>query len=92
MADLAKANEPDRLRFEWSISADCKVAQVHERYVQSDAALTHLESFNQNFADRLMTLVEPQRMTVYGSPSEALRQAIAGADPVLMESAGGFAR
>ncbi len=92
MAERAEANEPDTLTFEWTISADGATAQVHERYPHSHAALTHLESFNQNFADRLMALVEPQRMTVYGNPDEALRRELAGADPVFMESAGGFTR
>jgi hypothetical protein len=74
------------------IGADGKSAQVHERYADSNAAIRHLASFNENFADRLMELVEPVGMTVYGSPSPELKEKLAGADPVYMDFIGGFAR
>lgn len=92
MSDASKANEPGTLIYEWAISADEKSAEVHERYVDSDAALRHLASFNENFADRLMALVEPTGMTVYGSPSAALKNELVGADPLYMDVIGGFAR
>ena len=92
MSDASQANEPGTLIYEWTISADKKAAEVHERYADSDAALRHLASFNKNFADRLMALVEPTGMTVYGSPSAALKKQLEGADPVYMEVIGGFAR
>jgi len=92
MADASKPNEPGTLIYEWTISDDKKTAAVHERYADSDAALRHLASFNANFADRLMTLVEPTGMTVYGSPSAALKKELAGAKPVYNRVIGGFAR
>jgi quinol monooxygenase YgiN len=92
MADASEASEPGTLIYEWTISNDQKSAEVHERYADSDAALTHLASFNKNFADRLMALVEPTGMTVYGSPSAALKKELVGADPVYMDVIGGFAR
>ena len=92
MSDASRANEPGTLIYEWTISDDKKAAEVHERYANSDAALRHLASFNENFADRLMALVEPTGMTVYGNPSAALRKQLEGADPVYMEVMGGFAR
>jgi quinol monooxygenase YgiN len=92
MSDASQANEPGTLIYEWAISDDKKAAEVHERYADSDAALSHLASFNKNFADRLMALVEPTGMTVYGSPSAALKKELEGADPVYMEVYGGFAR
>jgi quinol monooxygenase YgiN len=92
MSDGSKANEPGTLIYEWTISEDEKLAEVHERYADSDAALRHLASFNDIFADRLMALVEPAGMTVYGSPSAALKTKLAGANPVYMEVIGGFAR
>jgi quinol monooxygenase YgiN len=92
MADTSRANEPGTLTYEWTISDDKKTAEVHERYSDSDAALRHLASFNENFADRLMALVEPTGMTVYGSPGAALKKELEGADPVYREVIGGFAR
>jgi quinol monooxygenase YgiN len=92
MADASRANEPGTLIYEWTISADRKTAEVHERYADSDAALRHLASFNKNFADRLMALVEPTGMTIYGSPGAALKKELEGAKPVYREVFGGFAR
>jgi quinol monooxygenase YgiN len=92
MSDTSQANEPGTLIYQWTISDDKKAAEVHERYAASDAALRHLASFNQNFADRLMALVEPTGMTVYGSPSAALKKTLAGAAPVYMAVIGGFSR
>jgi quinol monooxygenase YgiN len=92
MSDASQPNEPGTLIYQWTISDDRKTAEVHERYADSDAALRHLASFNENFADRLMALVAPTGMTVYGGPSAALKKQLAGADPVYMEVIGGFAR
>ncbi|MEX3007303.1 putative quinol monooxygenase [Hoeflea sp. TYP-13] len=92
MADGAKASEPGTLGYEWSISDDGKNGQVHEHYRDSEAALTHLASFNENFAARLMELVEPTGMVVFGEPSAALKKELEGADPVYMQPAGGFVR
>jgi quinol monooxygenase YgiN len=92
MADASRTNEPGTLIYEWTIGADGKSAEVHERYADSDAALRHLASFNENYADRLMALVTPTGMTVYGNPSAALRKELEGANPVYMAVIGGFAR
>ena len=92
MADASQANEPETLVFEWTIGDDGKTAEVHERYTDSDAALRHLASFSDNFADRLMALVEPTGMTVYGSPSAALKESLAGADPEYRAVIGGYVR
>lgn len=92
MADRTEETEAGTLRYEWMISDDNSSAQVHERYRDSAAALTHLASFNENYAERLMMLVEPTGMTVFGSPSEALKKELSGVAPVYMHKAGGFAR
>ncbi len=92
MSDQAEANEPDTLQYLWMISDDGTSGQVHERYRDSSAALTHLASFNQNFAERLMALVDPTGMVVFGNPSETLKAELAGVGPVFMRRAGGFAR
>ena len=54
--------------------------------------MRHLASFNENYADRLMAFVEPTGMTVYGSPSAALKKELEGAKPVYRAVLGGFAR
>ena len=92
MANASRDGEPGTLIYEWTIGDDDETAAVHERYVDSSAALLHLASFNENFADRLMALVEPTGMTVYGSPSAALIKELEGANPVYNRVIGGFAR
>lgn len=92
MADASHANEPGTLVYEWTVGDDGTTAAVHERYADSDAALRHLASFNENFADRLMALVEPAGMTVCGSPSAALVKELEGANPVYNRVIGGFVR
>jgi len=92
MAEQTEASEPGTLRYQWMISDDGISGQVQEEYRDSEAALTHLASFNENYADRLMTLVEPEGMVVFGDPGAKLRQELAGAEPVYMHAAGGFER
>lgn len=92
MTEATKANEPGTLIYEWTISSDNRTGQVHERYIDSDAALTHLATFNANFAERLMTLIEPSKMTIYGDASEALKNELSGANPAYMKVVAGFAR
>lgn len=92
MASRAEANEPGTLEYHWTISEDGTTGHLRERYESSEAALTHLASFNANFADRLMPLLDSAQMFVNGDPSPALRQEIAGAQPTYMVEAGGFIR
>jgi quinol monooxygenase YgiN len=52
-----KANEPGTKSYEWYINGDGKQAHVCERYASSAAALKHLKTFGENFADRLLATV-----------------------------------
>ena len=54
--DLALAN------YEWAISDDHQVCHAYERYRDSAAFMTHLESFGANFAARFMEVLEPIRL------------------------------
>jgi quinol monooxygenase YgiN len=95
IADLIEAtqrNEAGALNYEWAISEDRQVCHVYERYQDSAAAMTHLESFGANFAARFMQVVEPTRMVVYGTPSAQVKEALAVMDPVYMAPFGGFGR
>src|SRR5262245_26577611 len=62
------------LAYQRFISDDRRTVQVHERYENSDAAITaHLVKFAALFGDRYAGLVERKRFVVFGEPSEALR-------------------
>jgi quinol monooxygenase YgiN len=88
----AKAGEPETLVYEWAVSEDGTTGQVHERYANSKAALVHMTTFSRDFADRLGTMADLARHTVYGHPSPALRQAIAGSKPTFFHDVAGFER
>ena len=84
--DLALAN------YEWTISDDHQACHAYERYRDSAAVMTHLESFGANFAVRLMEVVKPARLVVYGTPSAQVKDGLAGLGPVYMAPLGGFRR
>lgn len=92
MVDATRSDEPGALMFEWSTSADGRRCHLHERYADSAAAMTHLGTFGERFADRFLAVLKPARFVVYGSPDAAVRSALAGFDPVYMQDLGGFAR
>jgi quinol monooxygenase YgiN len=95
MADMVEAtqkNEVGTLNYEWTISDDHQVCHAYERYRDSAAFMTHLESFGANFAVRLMEAVTPARLVVYGTPSPQVKDALAGLSPVYMAPLGGFRR
>jgi quinol monooxygenase YgiN len=92
MVARTEADEPDTLSYEWVVSADGAMGQVAERYANSEAALKHLATFNRDFAARLGTMVDLVRYSVYGHPSAALKQAIAGSNPIYFDEVAGFER
>lgn len=92
MINATKANEAGTLDYEWSTSADGKQCHIFERYVDSAATLTHLGTFGERFAGRFLEILKPVRFVVYGSPSAAVRDALAAFNPVYMQTLGGFSR
>ena len=85
-----EAAEPGQTIFEWFI--DDHDGHIYERYTDSAAALFHLQRFVANFAERFLSLCTPTRMSVYGEPSDALKEAIAGFNPRYLGSVAGHAR
>ncbi len=92
MVAATRANEPGTLDYEWSTSADGTECHLFERYADSEAALTHIATFGETFAKRFLEILQPQRFVVYGSPSPAVKSALAGFNPVYMSTVGGFSR
>ena len=85
-------NEPAALAYEWWISADESVIQSHDRYADSEAALAHLSTFGEKFAERFLAAVDPTRFVVYGAPTERAREALDAFGAVYMKPLAGFAR
>jgi quinol monooxygenase YgiN len=92
MIEATQKNEVGALNYEWTISDEQQVCHLYERYQDSAAAVTHMESFGAHFAARFVELVKPTRLVVYGRPSAQLKDALAGLNPVYMAPFGGFRR
>jgi hypothetical protein len=61
-----------------SVYYDQHVCHVYERFEDSAAAITHLESFAANFAERFAKVGKPTLLVVYGTPSAQVKDALAG--------------
>ena len=92
MVTATQANEPDTLNYEWSTNADGTICHIYERYADSAAVITHLGNFGERFAGRFLEILRPIRFDVYGSPSQDVREALAGFSPRYMNAVGGFNR
>jgi quinol monooxygenase YgiN len=93
MAEMLESTkgEQETHIYEWFFSEDQSVCLISERYSDSAAAMIHLQSFG-NFAERFLAAATPIRFTVLGSPSDQLRQALAGFNPVYLGFEVGFCR
>jgi quinol monooxygenase YgiN len=92
MVAATKANEPNTTHYEWFVSGDGKRLHIYERYANSAAVLTHMKTFGEKFANRLLATADPTRFVVYGDPSSEARAVLAPFGPVHMGQIGGFAR
>jgi quinol monooxygenase YgiN len=92
MVSATQANEPGTVNYEWSTSPDAKLCHIYERYVDSAAVMIHLTTFGQRFADRFLKVLKPVRFVVYGSPSQEVKDALAGFNPTYMQPVRGFSR
>jgi quinol monooxygenase YgiN len=92
MVASTDTNEPGTLSYEWSISADGNACHIFERYADSAAVMTHLGTFKERFMERFLAAMEPQRLLVYGSPSDEAKEALSGFGAVFMTPVGGFTR
>ncbi|NTW72107.1 MAG: antibiotic biosynthesis monooxygenase [Eubacteriaceae bacterium] len=92
LVDSAEKNEPGTLGYEWSINEESNICHIHERYLNSSAALVHLNTFNKKFAERLMALGDATGFVVYGTPSNELKDALEAFGGKYMAPIGGFTR
>ena len=94
MAEMVDATqgEPGTLDYEWYLSDDGTRVHVLERYEDSAAVLAHLATFGERFMGRFFATLSPERVVLYGAPSAAVREALAGLGPTVMAQAAGFSR
>lgn len=84
-------SEEGTLDYEWNLSDDQTVCHIFERYRNDDAVIAHVQSFGQ-FAQRFMEACHPTHFHVYGTPTPAVKAAIADLQPVYFTPLGGFSR
>ena len=91
MVEATRANEPKATNYEYFISEDGTKCHIYEGYVDSAGVMTHLANFAQ-FAERFMAAVEMKGLTLYGNPSDEVKEAVSGFGPVFMVPMDGFTR
>jgi quinol monooxygenase YgiN len=91
MVSDVRANESGALDYEYYLDGNGK-CHLFERYTDGAATIAHLESFNRVFATRFLEVFQPLRFMVYGSPSQEVKEALTGFNPIYFEKVGGFRR
>jgi quinol monooxygenase YgiN len=88
--EMVAATRQERgvLSYERFIADDPAVIHVYERYADSAAALAHLKHFRETFAERYSQLVDRTTFTVYGNPTDALKQVLDGFGAVYLRPFG----
>ena len=69
--------EPGTIGYDWNISDDGETIHIYECFKDSAAVMAHLTGFTK-FRDTFYTMVKPVSFTVYGSPNDEVRTALAG--------------
>ncbi len=91
MVESSRA-EPGTLNYQWCISDDNTTVHNFDRYSDSAAAKTHLDGFLANYAGRYMAAVDTTRLTVYGAPSDEVKEILNGFGGVYYGLIEGFTR
>ncbi|WP_024513252.1 hypothetical protein [Bradyrhizobium sp. ARR65] len=88
----ATEKETGVVQYEYNISHDQKTVDIYERYIDSKAAVYHVEKTFGRPSKEFLSLPKPTRWVIYGMPSNELKQAIADFHPIYMTPLDGFIR
>jgi hypothetical protein len=89
---LAAGGRASHARLRMVVSDDGHRVHLYERYVDSAGALAHLATFQQRYMTRFFDILQPERIVLYGSPNQAVRDTFAQLEGVTMAQAAGFSR
>ena len=92
MVKNTKNNEPGTLTYDWSISADGKTCYFFEHYANSEAVMIHTKTFGEEFADRLLGMIEIESFEVFGNPDDKVKDSLSPLGAKFRQSIGGFSR
>ena len=90
LVEMARA-EPGALSYEWSIAENSRTFHIYERYADSEAVKFHRANVGEVLKE-LYAVVTAKTFTLYGSPSEELKQMLAVRHPLVMVPHNGFSR
>ncbi len=92
MAEMVASTrgEPGALSYAWYAGEHGATVAVYERYADDGAALAHLATFGERFAERFLAAMTPTRLTVFGAPGDAVQQALGAFNPSFLGLVGGF--
>lgn len=82
--------DPKAINYEFFLQGDN--LHVYEKYADSPATLAHLAWFGENMAARFLSVADITGLTVYGSPSDAVREVLDSMGAAYLDAFGGFAR
>ena len=85
-AELREANQNKEgfLTYGVSISDDRQICHIYERFQDSAAIISHMQSFGPKFSERFFEILKPTRFVIYGTPSAEVKDAVAPFNPVYM--------
>lgn len=92
MAEAIEATKADPNAINYEFFADGDTLHVYEKYADSPATLAHLAWFGEKIAQRFLSIADITRFTVYGSPSDEVREVLDSMGATYQEAVGGFAR
>jgi hypothetical protein len=83
-------SDPRDDRVDKARSEDGGKVFIYERYANSEAAISHLRSFREQFGEAFGRLVKRECFLVFGTPSDELKRIISGFDATFLIRIGGF--
>jgi quinol monooxygenase YgiN len=90
MAEATRAEE-GVLSYQRFVTEDGQSIHLYEKYVDADAAVSHLRRFIESFGERFSSMVERRRFTVFGAPGDELRAMLVPYGAIFLEPLGSFA-
>ena len=88
--EASAQSEAGTLSYALYVSEDEQTITFYERYADEAAVLAHQATFSERFQQRAEEAMVCGRITVLGSPGEAIRESISGCNPVYLTPLSGF--
>ena len=85
-------DEPGTLMYERYISDDLQTVHIFERYVDPSAAVVHLTAFREMYGERFGKMVDRKQFTVFGTPTDALKEILDPLGATYAAALAGFSR